>query len=246
MATVDPKQTLIGLIRLQQLDADVWRMKRRIAEGPQLLARRNERATQAEARVQQTQAKILDFKKQIGALELDVKTKDVEILKIQGAQGQSRTNEEFRAFGEHVSRLKKEKNAIEDRILEFLQQIESADATLKEQKATLDSLKKESAENAAVWQREEAEYKAELASADAKRAEYARSLPPGPLSTYERVLKARDGKAVVPVELKNCGGCQMAITPNDLNRLHSSSELVYCRSCERILYFKEVAQQKAT
>ena len=131
MATVDPKQTLIGLIRLQQLDADVWRMKRRIAEGPQLLARRNERSTQAEARVQQTQAKILDFKKQIGALELDVKTKDGEILKIQGAQGQSRTNEEFRAFGEHVSRLRKEKNAIEDRILEFLQQIETIDATLK-------------------------------------------------------------------------------------------------------------------
>ena len=83
-------------------------------------------------------------------------------------------------------------------------------------------------------------------TSNTKRAEYARSLPPGPLSTYERVLKARDGKAVVPVELKNCGGCQMAITPNDLNRLHSSSELVYCRSCERILYLKEVAQQKAT
>ena len=55
MATVDPKQTLIGLIKLQQLDADVWRMKRRIVEGPQLLARRNERSQQAEARVQQTQ-----------------------------------------------------------------------------------------------------------------------------------------------------------------------------------------------
>ena len=150
MATVDPKQTLIGLIKLQQLDADVWRMKRRIVEGPQLLARRNERSQQAEARVQQTQQKILEFKKQIGALELDVKTKDVEILKIQGAQGQSRTNEEFRAFGEHVSRLRKEKNAIEDRILEFLQQIESTDATLKEQKTTLESLKKESAENTAV------------------------------------------------------------------------------------------------
>ena len=38
----------------------------------------------------------------------------------------------------------------------------------------------------------------------------------------------------------------MAITPNDLTRLHRSGELVYCRSCERILYLPEVAQQKAT
>src|SRR5262249_23111250 len=171
MATVDPKQTLIGLIRLQQLDAEVWRMKRRIAEGPQLLARRNERAVQAEAKVQQTHQKTLDLKKQIGAFELDVKTKEAEILKIQGAQGQSRTNEEFRAYGEHVSRLRKEKNAIEDRILEVLQQIETIDASQKEQKATLEALKRESAENAATWQREEAEYKAELATADARRAE---------------------------------------------------------------------------
>lgn len=246
MATVDPKQALIGLIRLQELDAEVWRMKRRIAEGPQLLARRNERAVQADARVQQTHAKILDLKKQIGAFELDVKTKDAEILKIQGAQGQSRTNEEFRAYGEHVSRLRKEKSAIEDRILEVLQQVETADAAQKEQKATLEALKRESAENTATWQREEAEYRAELAAADARRAEYAKSLPPGPLSTYERVLKARDGKAVVPVESRSCGGCQMAITPNDLARLHRSGEIVYCRSCERILYLPEVAQQKAT
>jgi predicted nucleic acid-binding Zn-ribbon protein len=246
MATVDPKQTLIGLIRLQQLDADVWRMKRRIAEGPQLLARRNERSTQAEARVQQTQAKILDFKKQIGALELDVKTKDGEILKIQGAQGQSRTNEEFRAFGEHVSRLRKEKNAIEDRILEFLQQIETIDATLKEQKATLDALKKEAEENAALWKRDEAEYRVELATFQARRDEFAKTLPPGPLSTYERMLRLRDGKAIVPSEGKSCGGCQMAITPNDFARLRLGNELVYCRSCERILYYPELFQQTAS
>jgi predicted nucleic acid-binding Zn-ribbon protein len=246
MATVDPKQTVIGLINLQKLDADVWRVNRRIAEGPLLLARRGERMRQAEAKAQQTQQKILDFKKQIGALELEVKSKEVEIAKIQGAQGQSRTNEEFRAFGEHIGRLRKENRAVEDRILEFYQQIETADATLKEQKSTVDSLKKESEEDAALWKRDEAEYRAELATFQARRDQFAKTLPPGPLSTYERMLRLRDGKAVVPSEGKSCGGCQMAITPNDFARLRLGNELVYCRSCERILYYPELFQQTAS
>jgi predicted nucleic acid-binding Zn-ribbon protein len=246
MATADPRQTMIGLINLQKLDADVWRVKRRIAEGPLLLARRGERLKQAEARAHDTQQKILDLKKQIGALELDVKTKEVEIAKIQGAQGQSRTNEEFRAFGEHVNRLRKENRAVEDSILELYQQIETADVTLKEQKAAIETLKKEADEDAVHWKRDEAEYQAELAAFQARRDEFAKTLPAGPLSTYERMLRLRDGKAIVPAERRSCGGCQMAITPNDIARLQRGNELVYCRSCERILYLPELFQQTAT
>lgn len=246
MATADPRQTMIGLINLQKLDADVWRVKRRIAEGPLLLARRGERLQQAQARAEATHQKILELKKQIGALELDVKTKDVEVAKIQGAQGQSRTNEEFRAFGEHVSRLRKEKGAIEDRILEILQQVETADATQKEQRAAAETLKKEADEDSATWKRDEAEYKAELAAFQARRDEFAKTLPAGPLSTYERMLRLRDGKAIVPAEHRSCGGCQMAITPNDFARLQRGNELVYCRSCERILYLPELFQQTAS
>ena len=241
MATADPRQTMIGLINLQKLDADVWRVKRRIAEGPLLLARRGERLQQAQARAEATHQKILELKKQIGALELDVKTKDVEVAKIQGAQGQSRTNEEFRAFGEHVNRLRKENRAVEDRILEIEQQVEDAKKELAELERTRDAHKAEADEHVAQWQKDAAEYQAELDQLLAQRGEYAKSLPPGPLAVYERVLRGREGKAVVPIEGKMCGGCQMSIVPNDFARLHRMNEIVSCRSCERILYLPELA-----
>ena len=246
MATVDPRQTVTSLIALQKLDAEILRLERRIAEGPQLLARRGERLQQVEARIQQTLQKILEVKKQIGALELEVKIKEVEVAKIQGAQGQSRTNEEFRAFGDHIGRLRKDCRELEDRELEFYQQVETHDVTLKEQKSTQASLKKEADENTSLWQRDEKEYRLRLAAAQARRAEFACSLPAGPLSTYERMLRLRDGKAIVPADGKSCGGCQMAITPNDFARLHQANEMIYCRSCERILYVPELFQQTAT
>ena len=130
MATVDPRATLKALLGLQKIDHDVWRLRQRIKETPQLLDRRNERYRQSEARVAAAQAKIVDQKKQIGLFELEIKGKEAEVAKIQGAQGQSRTNEEFRAFGEHVQRIKKDARAIEDQILECLAQIETVEKEL--------------------------------------------------------------------------------------------------------------------
>jgi predicted nucleic acid-binding Zn-ribbon protein len=240
MATVDPKATLLALIGLQKLDNSVGRIRRRIKEGPQLIERRSERWKQAEARVQQAHAKILELRKEIGLLELDVKIREGEIAKIQLAQGQSRTNEEFRAYNEHANRLRTENRAVEDRILEIEQKVEDARKELSELERTRDAHKVEADENAAQWKKDAAEYQTELDQLLAQRAEYAKSLPPGPLSVYERVLRGREGKAVVSIEGKMCGGCQMSIVPNDFARLHRMNEIVSCRSCERILYLPEL------
>jgi predicted nucleic acid-binding Zn-ribbon protein len=241
MATVDPKATLLALIGLQRLDNDVARIRRRIAEGPQLLARRAERLQQEETRVQQAHAGLLELRKQVGLLELEIKTREGEIGKIQAAQGQSRTNEEFRAYNEHANRLRKENRAVEDRILEIEEKVEAAKQELAELEKLRDEHRKERDADAAQWQKDEAEYKAGLEQLQVRRDEYAKSLPPGPLQVYERVLRGREGKAVVPVEGRTCGGCQMGIVPNDMARLRGMSELVICRSCERILYLPELS-----
>ncbi len=241
MATVDPRETLKALLDLQKIDHDVWRIRQRIREMPQILERRGERFRQSEARVAAAVARVTDLKKQIGLLELEIKTKEGEVAKIQGAQGQSRTNEEFRAFGDHVQRLKKENRAIEDRILEFLGTIESVDKELVDLKATRDALKQEVDADRAQWQKDEAEYQADLAKRDGERAVYAATIAPGPLSTYERVLKVRDGKALVTANGRTCGGCSMSVTPNDYNKLMAGGQLISCRSCERILFIAENA-----
>lgn len=240
MGTVDPRETMKQLLGLQRIDQEVQRLKQRIKETPLLLDRRAERFRQAEGRIAAAGARILDIRKQIGLLELEVKSKEAEVLKIQGAQGQSRTNEEFRAFGDHVSRLRKEARAVEDRILEQLGSIEEIEKELVDLKATRDALKKEVDADLAQWKQDEAEYRGELAGRESARAEFAKSISPGPLSVYERVLRVREGRAMVPADSKVCGGCSMSITANDFTRLHRGTELISCRNCERILYLAEL------
>lgn len=240
MATVDPtKATLAALLELQKVDSEIRRIEQRIKETPALLDRRNERLRQGEARVAAALARIQELKKQVGLHELEVKTKEGEVLKIQGAQGQSRTNEEFRAFGDHVARLRKDARDIEDKILECMAKVETIEKELVELKATRDALKKESDAELGQWQKDEGGYRAELAQLQAVRAEKKKEIAPGPLSTYERVLRVREGKALVTADARICGGCSMSITANDFTRLHRGNEIVSCRSCERILYLAE-------
>ena len=59
------------------------------------------------------------------------------------------------------------------------------------------------------------------------------------LNRYERVLKHKEGLAIVPVQGTTCGGCYMNITPQMVNALKIRSELVECQKCSRILYFEE-------
>jgi predicted nucleic acid-binding Zn-ribbon protein len=241
MASVDPKEALKALLDLQRIDHDVWRIRQRIREMPQILERRGERFRQAGARVAAAAARVTDLRKQIGLCELEVKTKEGEVAKIQGAQGQSRTNEEFRAFGDHVQRLKKEIRAVEDRILEFLGAIESVEKEMVDLKATREALKQEVDADRAQWQKDEAEYRGDLARRESERAARAATIAPGPLSVYDRVLKVREGKAMVPADGRVCGGCSMSVTANDYNKLLAGGQLISCRSCERILYISENA-----
>jgi len=59
------------------------------------------------------------------------------------------------------------------------------------------------------------------------------------LSNYNRLANIKGGKAIVPVVGNVCGGCSMNITTQTLNELMGNKELVFCRSCSRILYLEE-------
>jgi predicted nucleic acid-binding Zn-ribbon protein len=71
------------------------------------------------------------------------------------------------------------------------------------------------------------------------------------LHRYERILQAKDdGVAMAPVIMYEsiedegavkywgCGGCSVGVTSQDVNELRRGREIVLCRSCSRILYWK--------
>lgn len=62
------------------------------------------------------------------------------------------------------------------------------------------------------------------------------------LEMYERIRKAKGGRAVVDVRRGACGGCFHRIPPQRLLELRKSSQIYKCEHCGRILVSDEIAQ----
>ena len=60
---------------------------------------------------------------------------------------------------------------------------------------------------------------------------------PAALKVYERVLKMRQGVALVPLLNDACGGCHRRLPPQVINQVLLNADLVTCEACNRILYF---------
>jgi Zn-ribbon protein, possibly nucleic acid-binding len=66
------------------------------------------------------------------------------------------------------------------------------------------------------------------------------------LSRYDRIRKARNGKAVVAVRRNSCGGCHNKIPPQRLLELRTQSKMFMCEHCGRIIISAELAQAGET
>jgi predicted nucleic acid-binding Zn-ribbon protein len=125
-------------------------------------------------------------------------------------------------------------------MLEFLEQIETAEQSLNENKQQysriVDELEDEKKSLIQAAKQGEKEHDGLQSDRDAVVA----ALDAGLMDIYEyQLLKQGDGVAIVDVKNAVCQGCNMNIPPQMYNELQRDISLKYCPSCERIIYWQE-------
>jgi len=73
-----------------------------------------------------------------------------------------------------------------------------------------------------------------------EREKVAVRLKKGDLVMYERIRKAKDGRAVVPVKRSSCGGCFNRIPPQRVLELRKNDVFMTCERCGRLLVSDEI------
>jgi len=165
-----------------------------------------------------------------------------KIEKYKTQQFQVKTNKQYDALGREIdhaqdtiTKLSREMETLEGRAslakedsVKLLPEIESLDAELAEKKAELDEVNKEHEE-------EELKLKHE-------RDKLVVRLQKGDLQFYEKIRKAKGGKAVVPVKRNACGGCYNRVPPQTVLELRKNSKLITCERCGRVLVSDEIVE----
>jgi uncharacterized protein len=193
---------------------------------------------------------------QLAKLESDMKaafttrdTADSEIINLKEKlerfkkqQFEVRNNKEYDALSREmdaaaaaIAKYEKEMETAESKATIARTDIESVKEKLTDAQAVLQEKKLALAEVSKSTEDEELRYAHE-------RSKVVARIDKSDLVTYERIRKAKKGKAVVPVKRGACGGCYNRVPPQKLLELRLNNMLYTCERCGRIVVSDEISE----
>ncbi|OGX28615.1 MAG: hypothetical protein A3F87_04435 [Omnitrophica WOR_2 bacterium RIFCSPLOWO2_12_FULL_51_24] len=241
MQKVNVEEQLPQLMKLQALDAQLYRLRREREAKPKLIeeleTRRNEEEAAVKAIEEKTKANQVKRKQR----ELDLSSKEEGIKKLQAQLYQLKTNKEYQTMQHEIEGQKADNSRIEDEILMLMEDAETLDKELVKEKALFAEAEKHLIEDKKKIEAEIASLDGEISNLEAQRKEISALVDKKVLAHYEKVLANRDGLALAAVKSHSCQGCFMNLPPQVINEIKMRDKIVTCESCARILYIENEA-----
>jgi len=226
-----------ALRALQEIDRDLFSVNEELRRLPAELARRQARL--------EAQAQTLEERKEKGRA-LQVRVKEIEdtvaiqqqrIRKLEKEANSCRDMSVVEACRYEIRGLKRQIDEAEREALGYVEQIEGGSSEAKQLEAELAAEREVFAEYSANVESEVSMARGRQAELQRKReASLGEDLDPGTLDLYDRLLQARGGEALAPLDGAICQACFMQVPPNLAVRVARGIESVQCSSCDRILY----------
>ncbi|MBK7643779.1 MAG: hypothetical protein IPJ19_12160 [Planctomycetes bacterium] len=232
------QEVLAALLRLQELDQHIFRAQ---AELKRLPAERGQRLAEIERRVQ----KLADTRNEAQKLRVRIKeledTSSAHRLRVRKVESEAASARQdmalLVAFQHEIRTLKREMNSCEEQGLELVGQAEALDKDATAQEAGLESEKQLFGEYDANVQGELAAAQKRVDELGAERKKrLTGAIPPEALTSYNRLLAAREGQALAELDGRACQACFIDVPANVVVRVQRGSELVPCPGCSRILF----------
>ncbi|MBI2760275.1 MAG: hypothetical protein HYX51_02475 [Chloroflexi bacterium] len=143
---------------------------------------------------------------------------------------------ELQALQEDLDMLTRRRRELEDQDLVVMEQVEAATAALAAARARLDQLVGARRDEVERLTERRAEIESDRDRLQADRVRRVGRFDPATLARYERLRTMKRGRAVARMERGTCTGCRITLPTTVQQRARSGMQLVYCTSCERILF----------
>jgi len=185
---------------------------------------------------------IAEIKGEIRCLEGEVADILERSKKLDARQGSIKKVEEFNALTQEMTQTEREKGIKEQKLSDCLDRLAAEEdvlASLSEQLQGLivDSVEAEKAIKEAVRQINQ-----EGLQLQKQRAAFVTHADVEVLAIYERLLRNKRDRVVVPIENRCCSGCHIMLTAQDENLVRKGERLIFCEHCSRIHYWQEVQE----
>lgn len=224
------------LTELQVIDLQISRLDEEI-ETKQIQVSKLEQASE------ERKTAIMELKEKMEAAdrrrqELENEHAD-EIAHLKDRQSkmmQVQTNREYQSLLKEIEDGKRANKEREEEIVRLLEQTESFAKIMKEQIQSAESEEKILVEETRKADSHAAELSGKKAAIAKERDAMIEGFSPSLLKKYDMLRERRNGRAVVGVVNGVCQGCFMNIPPQQYNELLRGDRMLFCPTCQRILY----------
>ena len=227
------------ILEIQELDMKMIRLMRLKNERIRELQNLHRIRKDVEKQVVIKEGEITEVKKGIKLLELEEKEVNEKIEHLEAQQSSIKKVDEFNALTQEISLMEKKRHAKELVLSDLYDKQAAEEEALGKLKETLEqaignsrALEEEILES--IQQINE-----EGRALQEERNVLAEKTDPEVFAIYERLLKNKKDRVVVPIENRCCSGCHIMVTAQDENLVRKGERLVFCEHCSRIHYWQE-------
>ena len=227
----------LNLFRLQNLDSMIAQITARLEEIDHALSD-NRRVRIASKKHELAQATFKEQRIHLRQIEDKVEAQRIKRKKTQTAlfSGKIKNPKELQDLQMESEALKRYIAQLEDEQLEAMIAFETAEENLNKADQNLKQEKGSSIEENAALVGEQSKLEEELEKLLREKEAVAQAIASKTYALYNQLRERNRGIAVTPVSDGGCSICGQSLTPADLQSIRSSSRLVFCPSCGRILY----------
>lgn len=233
------KEVLERLIQLQKLDSEILHLESLRGDLPQQVSRLTQALKEAEQDLEDTNSKSRDYQKEQDSITIDTKTLEEKKQKFQSQLFEVKNNREYDAVTHEIESVKDEIGKKETRLLELMDLSKEIKESLKNKTEHLEELGKQFKERKAELDKRLEKTEKDEAALNDQRDKIVRKLEPRILSNYERIKRAKNDLAVVPVIRNACGGCFKTLPPQRILEVKAMNRIYLCEVCGRILTWDE-------
>ena len=147
------------------------------------------------------------------------------------------SSREYSAVLNEMDGVEKQIRVTEDRVLNLEEELETSREDLKKREENLPRETQEHEEKMKDWRTTQRSINEELKNAQVEISDLETRIKPRELAEFRRLLEKKGGLAVVRVVNNSCSACHVKVRPAAMQSLKAGSEIIYCDSCRRILYY---------
>ena len=227
----------LGLYRLQQVDSQIDQIRARLKTIQEAL----ENDVQLRAAKEQFTAAESNHKNAERSLTLSETEVEKQRLKIEQTEsslygGKVHNPKELQDLQKDVASLKRHLETLEERQLEAMLAVESAEKELQTARTELDRVQSDLKEQNRDLAMEGETLRKALERLNSERQAVVTDIANQALSVYDQLRKQKRGLAITTIADNSCEACGTTLTASQQQNARSTSQLFHCPTCGRILY----------